>query len=358
MAAFPCSPLMQCRHDGCLMTGSETIVVRRATLADRPAIAHFYQRHFSDRPLLTDMRVWDWKFAQQPHCEQLPFFVLERGAEIVGGIGYVATQVVLDEQTVAAAIPVNYFVDPECKGLHALRLLRAVQAEKPITIGANLSADAVRILDKSGYTKLGAFVRGHYLPLTCVSGGVLRALLGRSRRQWRRLIRIATRSLSSCRLLSPEQLSDELLTAVSHGSNQLFWRKDPAYLRWRYANSPCLSPVFVGQYINDKPVGLGVMHLPRDGREAVILDMLWCEWNEEHIAQLIDGMLDQARNLGCGVVVTQTLSQKLTRVLKDCWFGSGPSRLGAAVLVRDALLKQRLADHNTWHFIVGDSDLY
>ena len=91
---------------------SQSATIRRASENDIIALSNFYVEHFPDKPLLHDMELWKWCFAQNP-CQHsgVPFFVIEDNGIIKGGIGYLAVNFRVDNSIYRGFHPVNFFVD-------------------------------------------------------------------------------------------------------------------------------------------------------------------------------------------------------------------------------------------------------
>jgi hypothetical protein len=343
------------------------ITMRRATLSDAPQLAEFYRRHFADRPRLNDTTLWEWEFALQPYISnELPFFVLDSGHRIEGGIGFVRLNLHIGAQTVAALHPVNFFVNPGFKGLHALRLFRAALSEAPVVLGSYVSEAAAPLVKRSGFVDLSAYYNAYYLPLRFSKPGtsavrILRAaILNVSRRIWISILDAAT-------LLRKPNVSYHVAETLNtnwleHAST---WRmancavvKDVNYISWRYASSPALNCRYIWQMRGDKPIALAIMHLDRVRGEAVLLDCMADSTDLWTLVGLLAKTMCWARRSGAGCWLTSALSTPLERALRTLGCGWHQSPLGLSVLCMEVGIRDIVNDYRNWHFMVGDTDVY
>ncbi len=343
------------------------VVLRRATGTDAARLTEFYRKHFADRPRLNDSALWRWEFTGQPGAERhFPFFVLDSGTSIEGGIGYVRFTLRVCGFTVAGVHPVNYFVNPSFKGLHALRLFRSALSEASLVIGSNFSVSAMQLLKRTGFVDLSNRFQAYYLPLpnldsgACATGKVRRATAAFLRRLW-----LATANGAS-RIRAPKiryELTEEM--DVSWLPNVESWRladcsivKDSTYLAWRYGRSPALNCRYVWQISGDRPVGLAIMHLDLVRSEAVLLDCLAEKDDMWLLLGLIGQTMVHSGNAGAATWTTQALSAPLDRVLRSLGCRRGRSTVGFRVFCADATLREYITDPNRWHFMIGDTDVF
>ena len=344
------------------------IVMRRAARADAAHLAEFYARNFADRPRLNDTALWEWEFAQQPGAgDSFPFFVLEAeaGDRIEGGIGYVRFQWRAGAHIVAGLHPVNYFVNPNFKGLHALRLFRAALSEAPVVLGSYISDAAAPLVKRSGFVDLSAHYNAYHFPLcfiatgTSLARGLRAAILNLGRRMWVSMLgAVARLRTSNLHYHVAERVDTRWL------SHTFAWRladcsvvKDANYVAWRYS-SPALNCRYIWQLRGETPIALAVMHLDQARGEAVLLDCMAENGEPWALLGLIAKTMSMARRGGAGIWITHTLSAPLERALRMLGCGWRQSPLGLTVLCADVSIRDQVNDYRGWHFMVGDTDVY
>jgi hypothetical protein len=343
------------------------IKVRRAVLADRDALTDFYKRHFPERRRLLDSSVWDWEFARQPGAgDELPFYVLEADGRIEGGIGYWLAQVRVAERTIEAVLPVNYFVAEEFKGLPALRLLRAVLAERDVTLGTNVSADALRLLLKSGFKDIGNQMRSYTYALRITAGLALKARAVAAGRRTAEIGRRLSEKIGQpgIRYRTAGVLDADFLSRIAaNDAMPTQWQalvKSPTWLSWRYEPASGIQCEYVYQFRDGLPVALAIIAIdrkkPECERDVVLLDAIF--GHSASLPGIVTEVLRLGRDADCSRVVCHALSAPLAAVMRRCLFGSAPSGVGLLVSVRDDSLKRELQDPARWHFMLGDCDAY
>lgn len=349
--------------------------LRRATAADWPALVRFYERHHAHRTRLLDERLWRWSFGAELPTDDadptraapfpdadgqrpLPFFVLESGDEIVGGIGYLDGALDAAGELLPAGRPVNFFVDPAMRGLPSLRLLRAVQGERDVLVGAYVSDTALKLLTKSGFVDLSGALRDHRCT---VAYGAARgaAAITAARRAvalgWRALAVVARAGVT---YVTGPTLDGRVGDRFATGPDRVRFAKPERMLRWRYERSPLLRPRFVHQFVRGDVHGLAVLHVDAAARTAVLLDALTATADDLLLVALVERALRDARAAGVELVVTTCASARLERALRRLLFRSEPSSHGLAVLVREPSRRGLLTDASQWHFVLGDTDVY
>ena len=343
------------------------VTVRRATQADAERLAGFYRQHFTSRLRLNDDALWKWEFASQPGAsDRFPFFVLESDGHIEGGIGYVRFDLRVDALTIAGIHPVNYFVNSNFKGLHALRLFRAVLAEAPVVIGSYVSDSAMPLLKRSGFVDLSSHFHSYHFSLRTATssvrgaGKVRHAAVVLFRRLWLATVSAVTR------MRAPKiryEISDKLdANWLSHVES---WRlagccivKNSSYLAWRYANNPVLDCRYVWQFRGEIPIALAIMHLDAVRSEAVLLDFMGIKDDLWQLVGLIGRTMVGARHAGATLWTTHALSPDLNRALQVLGCGRSQSSIGINIFCADEELRRRVVDPNRWHFMIGDTDVY
>ena len=342
------------------------ITMRRATRADTAQLADFYQRCFADRTRLNDTAQWEWEFASQPGAEErFPFFVLDAGKCIEGGIGLIQLKVRAGSQIMPCVQPVNFFVNPSFKGLHALRLFRSVLSEAPLVLASYTSEAATPLVKRSGFIDFSAHYHAYHLPLrflnsaTSLTGFIRAGILHVVRRMWSSMLGMVVRlHTTKVRYHVAETMNTHWLSQTSA------WQmttccvvKNADYLAWRYS-SPGLCCRYIWQLRGDKPIALAVMHLDKTRDEAVLLDYIAETGEPWALLGLLAKTMNDARR-GCAKVwITHTLSVPVERALRTLGCGWRQSPFGLTLLCNDAGIQNLVTDYRNWHVMVGDTDVY
>ncbi len=338
------------------------IAVRRACVEDRARLLNFYVEHHAQRSRLTDGAIWDWLFLKQPDMSgELPLYILEANGDIAGGIGYIGAQAQVDGQTIPAILPINYFINPAFRGLPALRLLRMALDDRALAIGAYVSPDALRLLQKMGFVDLSASVRSYHYGLRAESG--LRSVATVALRRVAELLRCGVRAIMHRRLSHRvgAELDREFVEQCHPAAGLNRMQKRFAWLEWRYVKSPLLNSAlfrveFVYQFRSGRPVAMAIIAVDATRRELILLDVIWSEGAV--LGAVIDRAIERGRAAGCRVVSTNALSAPLHQTLTACLFASTVSNIGMMVMARDPMVRAAATDPARWHFMVGDCDAY
>lgn len=332
--------------------------VRRATPADRDRVIAFYERHFPQHTRLTRGRYWDWQFLDQPTADgQVPFFVLEDGGQVQGGIGYIGRAATVGGKPVTVRVPICYFVADAYRGLPSLMLLRAVMADADVMLASSFSEDAYKLVTKAGFRDVGDSLRYYWSPARLTTANAFAAsryLLKWVIRGWRRVKALFTlRRLSYHTECSVAADMGDACTSAP-GDQRLV--KAPAWMAWRYAASPLLDARFVHQYDRGEPVGLAVIHVAAARRTVEILDLWWRDRGATRLAALLDEVRRVARRLDCDEVTSHAVGEGPARAFARSLFSDGPSPLGFLVMCRRKDLEPFALRMTDWSVLVGDTD--
>ena len=117
---------------------------------------HFRKRVLPQNSKQLDRKRWNWLFRQNPETmdNAVPTWVLQDGKEVVGSISSIPLKVKVGNSVSTCSFGSDYFVDENYLGLPALRLLKAMQKQYTVNIGANLSPSATKLFKKMGYADL------------------------------------------------------------------------------------------------------------------------------------------------------------------------------------------------------------
>ncbi len=133
---------------------SEEITIRRATLADREAIAAFLPRAYPGRWQYKYPHRWEWAYLHNPYLEEglLPVWIaVTPQGKVVGQTCALLEPLKLGEQARLAAWSVDTFLDPAFRGRGiGYRLQEANQEANEIFMSLSMSAANRRIKEKLG----------------------------------------------------------------------------------------------------------------------------------------------------------------------------------------------------------------
>jgi hypothetical protein len=332
--------------------------VRRATPADRERVLAFYERHFPQHKRLTTGRYWEWQFLDQPTDDgEVPFFLLEDGGDVHGGIGYIARRAVIDGQVVRARVPICFFVSEPYRGLPSLMLLRAVMADADVLLASSFSEEAYRLVIKAGFRDFGGSLKHYWCATHFQAHGVAAAL-----RYWVKVLLRLTRRLRTS-ITSPsltyraerDLLPDMSSACEGHPADQQFI-KNQAWVSWRYSKSPLLDVQYVHQYSAGEPVGLAVVSRSADGHTCEVLDLWWRNENTLRLAALLDEVRRVAGQSGCDAVATHAVGGRLDRAFGKSLFSATASPLGFLLMSRRKDIAERAMQVRNWSLLIGDTD--
>lgn len=338
------------------------VQVVRALESDWPAIQAFFSREFKDHPRLSNSEEWHWKFLEQPGTGQQPrFLLLKVNGQIEGTVGFICFDIQYGERTISAIHPVNFFVSPNHKGLPALRLFRAVLREGELVIGSSISGDASRLLSKSGFIDLSAYLYAYHLGLRVTQSVGPRGLIIRiGRIFWTVLLRSFLRT--TCHKLTyriESSLDAMLLDSASHWPSPNHGiHKTGEYLRWRYAHSPFLNCCYIWQLDNGFPVGLAILHMDSNNRTAVLLDLATASPKLSYSISMVLRVIQHADESGMDILISHCMSHNLEKALRLSGCARRVSELGFMAYSTNATTMNMLRDTRKMHFVLGDTDLY
>lgn len=343
--------------------------VQRITLDDLPALEAFYRAFHPHRPRLLDMAVWRWEFTLNPAAaERLPFFVIRREGSIHGGIGMVPFTLEVGGDRVPACFPANFFIDPAFKGLPALRLMKAMVQEYPVTVASYISDDTRKLFRMARFIDLGNHLKDYFYTLRAVrrpgqgEADRLKSLLFlAARRAWLTVIRgyAGGRCGRRTRVHVGRTLEARQVPASAAGDHaRIAIRKDAAYLTWRYQQSPALDCIFLTLLRADEPRLLAVLHYDAATRSAVLLDVVGEDFTGPEMLRLLAATVREALRQGAVQVKTTLLDAGLSKALTVLGFSHRESGHGLMIHCRSPELADRLARADAWRFMLGDTDNY
>ncbi len=341
---------------------TEKVNIRRATVDDWERLADFYRKHFPEHVRLRDPEMWRWQFfSKSGKGFSAPFFILEVDDRVEGAIGCIHAAVRVKGRTVPMALPVNFFVNSKYTGLPALRLFRNALREAPIVIGTYVTADAKRLLQKSGFKDLSSSVRHYYFTLRGSAAPTIRSrLITFVRLAWKRILGFYTRNVSGPNEYSFSRSIDQNRAAFFAQGIQAacFVDKSVDFVKWRYEDSPALQTHFAWQSHKGALSGFAALQTTNDKKTMVILDWFTGGGSLSRDIDFLHAIIQYAQQQGADYLVTDALSGRLHRVFSWTGFGRLTSDLGLMVYCQDDDVGNVIFEPSNWHFVVGDSDRF
>lgn len=344
--------------------GSGKIDVSRLRKQDIGEFFIFREKVFPKNNKQLDQKRWEWLFMKNPAAENIEpqTWVLRDDGHLVGTISNIPLRVKVAELEVVCSFGSDYFVDKKYLGLPALRLLKTMQKQCDINVGANLSASATKLFSKMGYSNLSANLRAvsTFFPANATKAS-LRSLLkfhfNNSLRQ----------------VFCPKKYSSIILENLPESVNKLWGKvttelpvsvvKDYGYLRWRYEECPSVNYRFVVLEHKQQIAALAVVTVQKDTageKKGLISDILVDQDNASATCGIIHATLDFFQSEGCISCFTELLHDRSLRFFRLMGFNTTKSNLGLMVLMpkRHNQDLRDLTDPAKWAFYVGDTDRY
>ena len=353
------------------MASSEKTTVRRIKDEDIPALMKFFQELDPHNKKLNDRELWRWKYADSPNTSpDYPYFVIEVGDQIKGALAYLPFMISVGGKAMKSGHLADYFVAKEYRGIPAVRLLKECMKDCPVWMTASMSKHTKRLFPKMGFVDLSDHVNSYYLALDCSlfssregqkSGrSLVSALYGNVRRLWLALLNIYYSRQSPDTVTY--QVTDSFDRAMVPNGPELRERtaivKDADYIEWRYAKSPVLNCIYIGQTNRETRDGLAVLQIDASAKEAVLLDFIHRSPTSPAAVCLILQVIKYCRSRGCTLLSTQMLNHPLEDILKRLRFGYGASSLGFMAYSEVTSIQDKLGDVKHWSFMIGDTDVY
>jgi hypothetical protein len=326
---------------------------------------HFRKRVLPQNSKQLDRKRWSWLFRQNPETmdNAIPAWVLQDGKEVVGSISSIPLKVKVGDSVSTCSFGSDYFVDKNYLGLPALRLLKAMQKQYTVNIGANLSPSATKLFKKMGYADLTDNIKNLTAFFPTNNSGVvpiqstvkfyilkiIRLLLCR-----RKLVSMVTHTLPESAQLLWEGIERRLPVTVV---------KDRDYLKWRYEQCPSVEYRFVVLKRKQQIVALAVLALQsgNEGEKRGLIADILVDPNDFFVAiGIIKASLEFFEAEGCTSCFTHLLNDRMLRYFKLMGFSVSKSDLGLMVLLPKLNNEdlQDLINPGEWSFWIGDTDRY
>lgn len=342
--------------------------VREIRSSDYSSLKHFYQEFFPQSSKLNNHTLWLWEFTQSPSVGTgAPFFVLVRDGRIYGAIGCLVRKLQIGGQCVDACHPVDFFVDDNCKGFPALRLFRAVFGGSDVFFASYVSEDVARLTSAHGFLNLNDSLKKYNyvlgLPFENVIGfAFMRSVAVKLVRRLLALrvsVNIKKNRMALVYVESEEVLPEFVPSEMEQNiPGRIGLIKNYKYIRWRYQESPVLNCTYFSQSKHGKANCLFVVHVQRDKRALVLLDVIRATSEPLEIAHGLLMVIKAFRSKGYKFLSTTAMSPALHKAFLLLGFGVEDSNHRFVYYAKSKELLQSMAEATSWDFNLGDTDVY
>ncbi len=354
-----------------------SVTLTPARSDDLPALFDLYRTVLRFPPPDALAEYWDWRFRRNP-CDdgaRPTYWVLKRGARLVGGIAQMPVVGDVGARTVRAYWAADFMVHPEERGRGLGRRLFAHCREASgvvLSMGPPADSATGRIAREVGFRPLPSvpylFRLSSLAPilarLPCPPAvaaalrPISRLVLAASRpvRRARRDVRCDLRELARF-----DGAFDRLWEEVAMDGGARV-RRTHETMNWRYADNPFYRYRCVGAWAGGRLRGCLVLKVVRGARfDYGTVPELIVPTGEEDIARtLLAWALDRFREARVDVVKALMSTPFLSRVLRGGGFrplGHGCDVVLAVDSAAATGLDERAAAALPWYLTKGDSDL-
>lgn len=277
-----------------------SILIRQATLADKPALFDFLRLAYPTRWQFKFPERWEWEFERNPFIarETLPIWIALNGNRVIGQSCALVEPLAIFGQEYRVGWGVDFFVLPEYRGQGlGTRLQQANNAGNEIFMSLSMAAAAARIKSNIGlqplpqvpvFTKIvqhepGSVLRAlgerTKLPENILRGvGIhrlgARLLTAQTARRDRDLVALPAGGvdLIPVQRFGPEM--DNLWTSVSVKFNASI-RRNSEYLNWKFTQQPHAQHERIVAWQGEDPVGYVIFRRaqPPERNAGLILDL-------------------------------------------------------------------------------------
>lgn len=215
--------------------------------ADAEELHHIYQRIFGEAKASARRASWAWQYERNPQSPQGPVvYVAREASHPLGQMGTMPVSLWWGGREVRAAWGVDYFVSPDAEGQgHSIALAKAWMQNVDVALALGLAHTSYMICRRLGFRDLGfvPFFQAVVDPAAVarrrygrVASAFLRPLAAavawRTRRRRPVDPAIEVRNVGS---IGPEY---DTLWERARGGFDACVRRDAAYVRWRYRDTP------------------------------------------------------------------------------------------------------------------------
>ncbi|MPY87954.1 MAG: hypothetical protein GEU99_08540 [Luteitalea sp.] len=349
---------------------------RPATAADLPGILDLRRAVIGNGCWWDDEAFVRWRyFNAQIAADPTPYWVFEKGHEIIGGMGLEPVVLVVDGQAHNATRTLDIMVRPDFdgRGLGALMNM-VIFKHYPITLVTGSNRRSHKLISRMFEQALEfrvwkMLVRSRDVverhaslgPLTgpAAAAGDILLSLERTLRRKRLPPHLELRELSEF------DAHVRTLSREPEGEGQIVVRRSPEYLNWRFAHNPRCKYRILGGFVKGRLVGYVVTRLnlarPNPRREADIADWLAVPTIENGVSPLpflMRAAVDQLVQDGARLVRCMAFGASVAPLMDASGFRRRPDeRLPFFVRASVGALHKRLASGEGWFLTSCDFDV-
>jgi GNAT superfamily N-acetyltransferase len=268
------------------------ILVRQATLCEKPALFEFLRHAYPDRWQYKFPARWEWEYENNPFVQGAPpIWIALAGDRIIGQSGALVEPLVIHGQDTRVGWGVDFFVLPEFRGQGlGTRLQQANNAGNEVFMSLSMAASAARIKTAIGLQPLPPVpvfmkivkhdpesVLTTLAARTHLPEGILRVtglprlgaslLTARTARRARNIPPPVPGALTPLAQFGPE--TDDLWARLS-GKFTALIRRDAEYLNWKYVQQPHVQ---YERYMTERGYVIFRRARPPERNAGLILDV-------------------------------------------------------------------------------------
>lgn len=311
-----------------------------------------------------DTERWKWLYLDNPYIDGLsiPVWVMSHDNEYVGSISSIPLPVKIDQIKTTASFGSDYFVNSKYLGLPALRLLKTMQKQYEINIGANLSDSANKLFSKMGYIDLSSNINMAtiFIPVNSNNSTTKSLLKYHLYSLYRKIICKSNYAVYHS-MTTPEATND-LWDRIEQNFNVSII-KDFNYIKWRYEKCPSINYTFLTLESGNDLSAMAIINIMEDNKGVkcgMISDILADSTSPDSINQLLHECIVYFKDSKCSSCITHFIDNNLYKYFRSLGFTLTQSDLGLMVhLPKTKSDKQKkLAAPENWSFWLGDTDRY
>ena len=311
-----------------------------------------------------DTERWKWLYLENPNIKGLPIpvWVMSADNEYVGSISSIPLFVKVGQEKTIISFGSDYFVNNKYLGLPALRLLKTMQKQYEINIGANLSDSAKKLFLKMGYIDLSSSIQMAtiFIPVNAKKRSIKSLIKYYFYSLYRKVI--CNKKYFVCLSCTTPESTNDLWDKVESKIN-ISIVKDFNYIKWRYEKCPSINYSFLTLGAGNDISAMAIITILEDSegvRRGMISDMLVDPDNSDSIYQILHECITYFKKSRCSSCFTHFMDVNLTKYFRALGFTITQSDLGLMVLLPKIKSNEqmKLITPKKWSFWLGDTDRY
>lgn len=350
----------------------EYIQIEQMRLSDKDRVLAFLHRAYGENPRMSDARVWDWHFLENPYVspDDLPVWIAKSGSSVVGQLAATPVELKVGETREKAIWILDLIVDPlfRRRGI-AKRLVLLAEEFCPVGLGVNTTKQrSTEVLESIGWKVVRGIPR--YAKLLFPGSAV------------REISSVAPLRKTVNRLYGPFRPRPDASVFGSGGKLRIvenfdaafddLWReasgqfacavaREPRFLEWQFIKQPGKTFDIIGYFEAERLLGYAVVYVRKADDNGVIAkasiaDLCYHGGAPGKIVdELIRGALEIAVARRAGSLVTDATDPFIgTRLLR---VGFRQVKSNLQFLVKSSRKQELLLNADNWFLTRGDSDV-